>query len=296
MADYGGDGGGSWGGGRRAGGGGGGGYDRNAPKQMPTEPPYKAFVGNLPHDTVQGDIDTIFREMKISNTKLVRDRETDQFKGYAYVEFEDIESLEMALSLNGVLFAERQLRIDVAEPMRKDGGGRGGGRGGPPRGMGGSSRGGYRDGPPQRDSYSRGGGGGFGGGFGGDRQGGGGGFDNYDRRGGGGFGGDRGGDRQGGGGYDHFGGGRSGDSRGGDGGQYGNYGPPRGRGGPEPDLPPATVDPNRPRLKLLPKGSTNPDELKKKEELESAQRAKIFGGAKPVDEASAKQGKPEDQK
>lgn len=43
------------------------------------------------------------------------------------------------------LFAEKSLRIDVAEPMRKDGGGRGGGRGGSSRGgMGGPPRGQYR--------------------------------------------------------------------------------------------------------------------------------------------------------
>lgn len=92
------------------------------------------------------------------------------------------------------------------------------------------------DGPPQHYGDRRGGyGGGGGGSFGGDRQGGGG-YDNYDRRGGGG-GGNYGGERHQGGGYDHFGGGgRGGDAQGG----YGSYGPPRGRGGPEQDLPPAT--------------------------------------------------------
>lgn len=45
-------------------------------------------------------------------------------------------------------------------------------------------------------------------------------------------------------------------------------------------------DPNRPRLQLLPRGSTQPEELKKKDEvIESKQRSKIFGDAKPIEDA-----------
>ena len=32
---------------------------------LPTEGPYKCFVGNLPYDTVQGDLDDIFEGMKV---------------------------------------------------------------------------------------------------------------------------------------------------------------------------------------------------------------------------------------
>jgi len=275
MADrYGGGGGGY---NNRDGGGRSGGYGGERQKRpLPDEPPFTAYVGNLPNGIVQGDVQYMFNNLKVRSIRLVRDKETDKFKGFCYVEFEDQASLQQALQLDGALLEERNIRVDVAEGRKDRDGGRGGGRGG---------RGGGRGGFENRQ-----GGGGGGGGFdrgGGNDRGHRGGYE--DRRGGHDDGGQRGGRP----GYDRGGGGGRYEDRGDGGrdqpGSHANFGrrdrrdsdrrPP-----PENDFREATAEEAaaRPKLKLLPRTVKAPvNEL-----ADTLQKQSIFGGAKPREETA----------
>ncbi|XP_018787357.1 PREDICTED: eukaryotic translation initiation factor 4H isoform X1 [Bactrocera latifrons] len=165
-------------------------YGDRPGKQLPTEPPFIAYVGNLPQGLVQGDVIKIFQDFEVKNVRLVKDRETDQFKGFCYVEFETLDNLERALECDGRIKLDdlsAPLRIDIADRRKNERGGAGGGGGfnkrGPPRqggtsgggagqfnrGVGGNrgeNRGSYNDNYGHNDR-NRGGGGGSGGGGGG---------------------------------------------------------------------------------------------------------------------------------
>lgn len=257
-------------------------------RPLPEEPPFTAFVGNLPNGIVQGDLDIMFKNLKVRNIRLVRDKETDKFKGFCYVEFDDQVSLKEALEYDGALLEDRTLRVDVAEGRRDKDGGRGGHRGGPGRGgMGmGHHRGGGRGGYDDR----RGGGGYRDGGYQQQYRGGGGRYDDggrgryeggYQQRGQGGYRGQ----------YN-----RSDSDRGGyrDQQSHPNFGMRRDRRDsdrsrqsqqqqPPPDdfrEPTAEEAAARPRLKLLPRTVKDPvNQL-----AETMQTQTIFGGAKPRDE------------
>ncbi|XP_065201297.1 eukaryotic translation initiation factor 4H-like isoform X2 [Planococcus citri] len=90
-------------------------------KPLPKEPPFTAYIGNLPNGVTQGDIEKMFEQYNIKSVRLVHDRETDKFKGYCYVEFDTLEDLIRVLEIDGILYVENQLiRIDVAEGKRNE--------------------------------------------------------------------------------------------------------------------------------------------------------------------------------
>jgi translation initiation factor 4H len=131
-------------------------------KPIPDEPPFLAYVGNLPKDIVQGDVVQIFSELNVKSVRLVKDRDTDIFKGFCYVEFGTRGDLEKALGMNELVQLQdgnALLRIDVAEQNKRGGGfnKRGGQQGG-----GYQQRGGGQQGGGGGMGQNRGGNGGYG--------------------------------------------------------------------------------------------------------------------------------------
>lgn len=139
------------------------------------------YVGNLPFTASEDDIRQAFAAFgTVTSVAIIKDRETGQSRGFAFVEMASNEEGNAAITnLNGKPLKGRALKVNEARP-REEGGGRGGFGGGGGGGGYGGGGGGYG-----------GGGGGYGGGGGaGNRRPGGGGGDR-DRRGGSGGGGRR---------------------------------------------------------------------------------------------------------
>jgi len=115
----------------------------------------KLYVGNLPFNTTNQDLNEIFGEIgSVESANVIEDRETGRSRGFGFVEMANKEDGERAISeLNGKEVNGRELKVNEAKPQeRRNGGGGGYGGGGRDRG-----RGGYD------------GGGGGGGGYGGNR-------------------------------------------------------------------------------------------------------------------------------
>ncbi len=90
----------------------------NLPQTLPTKPPFTAHLGNLSYDATQETVTEFFEGCKCTNVRIIEDREAGRSKGFAYAEFEDLEGLKQALTLDGTSFSGRSIRIKVADPRK----------------------------------------------------------------------------------------------------------------------------------------------------------------------------------
>jgi len=117
----------------------------------------RLYVGNLSFNTSQASLEAAFAAVgEVREVAMPTDRETGQFRGFAFVTMGNAQAANAAISqLNGTMLDGRPIKVNEAQERPPRGGGGGGGFGG-------------------------GGGGGYGGGGGGGRGGrGGGGRDRY---------------------------------------------------------------------------------------------------------------------
>jgi cold-inducible RNA-binding protein len=92
----------------------------------------KLYVGNLPYETTESDLQTLFEACgQVASINIVRDRTTGQARGFAFVEMSDGAAAQQAINdLDKHAYGGRTLTVNEAKPMvpRGDGGGFGGGR------------------------------------------------------------------------------------------------------------------------------------------------------------------------
>ena len=93
----------------------------------------KLYVGNLPYQTTESDLQSLFEASgQVNTVTIVRDRATGQARGFAFVEMNDEEGAQRAISeLDQRQMGGRSLTVNEAKPMAPrppNGGGFGGGR------------------------------------------------------------------------------------------------------------------------------------------------------------------------
>src|SRR5687767_14215541 len=85
----------------------------------------KLYVGNLPYNTNEQDLQTLFAGAgTVETANLMRDQATGQARGFAFVEMASDEEAQQAISLlNDRDFGGRNLTVNEARPKTSSGGG-----------------------------------------------------------------------------------------------------------------------------------------------------------------------------
>jgi cold-inducible RNA-binding protein len=88
------------------------------------------FVGNLSYQTTETDLEAAFSAYgAVERVSIVRDRETGQPRGFAFVEMTDSAAAQNAINgMNGKQINGRTLNVNEARPREPRSGGGGGGR------------------------------------------------------------------------------------------------------------------------------------------------------------------------
>jgi RNA recognition motif-containing protein len=78
----------------------------------------KLYGGNLSSTTTEDDLRTLFAQAgRVASVDLVKDRETGNPKGFAFVEMNSRAEAQKAISLlNGFNLEEHELKVNPAKP------------------------------------------------------------------------------------------------------------------------------------------------------------------------------------
>jgi RNA recognition motif-containing protein len=92
----------------------------------------KLYVGNLSYSTTEDDLRTLFAQSgTVASVAVIKDRDTGQSKGFAFVEMGTQAEAQTAISqFNAKDFQDRALTVNLARPREDRGGSFGGQRSG----------------------------------------------------------------------------------------------------------------------------------------------------------------------
>ncbi len=94
----------------------------------------KIYVGNLSFDTSEDELKALFAQAgTVASVALIKDRDSGQSKGFAFVEMSSQAEAEKAIQMfNGKSMGSRELKVNMARPKEERSSGgydRGGGKG-----------------------------------------------------------------------------------------------------------------------------------------------------------------------
>lgn len=84
-------------------------------------PTKSLYVGNIPYETTDAELNRIFRELdNVVDVRVAVDRTTGWPRGFAHADFSDVESCTEGMNkLRGTTIGGRELRLDYASEMVK---------------------------------------------------------------------------------------------------------------------------------------------------------------------------------
>jgi len=76
------------------------------------------YVGNLPYNTTEEDLMTLFSEYgEVKSVSIIKDRDTNRSRGFGFVEMSEQAEAEAAIAaLNGSSHGGRTLNVSEAKP------------------------------------------------------------------------------------------------------------------------------------------------------------------------------------
>jgi RNA recognition motif-containing protein len=81
------------------------------------------YAGNVPRETSETELRDAFEKFgEVTSVTMIKDRYTNTFKGFAFVEMPKKEEAETAIKeLDGTMFSGRPLTVNAAKPKTESG-------------------------------------------------------------------------------------------------------------------------------------------------------------------------------
>ncbi|KAF3769248.1 RNA-binding domain-containing protein [Cryphonectria parasitica EP155] len=85
-------------------------------------PTRSLYIGNIPYETTDAELNRIFRELNnVTDVRVAVDRTTGWPRGFAHADFTDVEAATAAMKhLQGITIGGRELRLDYAADVSKN--------------------------------------------------------------------------------------------------------------------------------------------------------------------------------